>query len=71
MSQAEEDKKLKFRRSVVAKADLKKGHVLAPEDLAFKRPGKGISPDEADYVIGRILRRDLRHDQVLDWQDLV
>jgi len=70
VSQAEEEKKLKFRRSIVTSKDLGKGHILTAEDLAFKRPGTGIRPDEAHYLIGRMLQRHLSDDQLIDWQDL-
>jgi N-acetylneuraminate synthase len=65
ISQAEEEKKLKFRRSIVASRDLEKGHSLTAEDLAFKRPGTEIQPDEAKYVIGRVLKRDVSCDELL------
>ena len=70
VNQAEEEKKLKFRRSVVVNRDLEKGHSLTAEDLAFKRPGTGIQPDEAKYVIGRTLKRDIARDNLLNWEDL-
>ena len=70
VSQSEENKKLKFRRSVVAKESLKKGHVLSYVDLAFKRPGTGIHPEEVSYVIGRQLNKDIAYDELLHWGDL-
>jgi sialic acid synthase SpsE len=66
----EEHKKLKFRRSIVVNKDLKRGHVLTQTDLLFKRPGTGIGPDEAQYIIGRTLRRDLSRDELVHWGDL-
>lgn len=70
VGQAEEEKKMKFRRSVVAGKDLKKGCVLKIEDLAFKRPGSGIRPDEVRYAIGRKLKRKLSSDELIYWKDL-
>ena len=70
VNQAEEKKKLKFRRSVVAGKDLGKGHSLTIEDLAFKRPGSGIRPDEANYLIGRTLKQDIVRDELLRWDVL-
>jgi len=67
VSQAEEGKKRQFRRSVVAGRDLGKGHILAIEDLAFKRPGSGIHPDEVNYLIGRTLKQDIARDELLQW----
>ena len=70
VNQAEEEKKLKFRRSVVASKDLGKRHALTVEDSAFKRPGSGILPDEVHYVIGRTLKRDVFCDELLCWEDM-
>ncbi|MFH1933642.1 MAG: N-acetylneuraminate synthase family protein [Pseudomonadota bacterium] len=71
VSQAEEEKKLKFRRSIVASAYLKKGHEIISNDLAFKRPGIGIPPDRSDYVIGRKLNKDKKGDELIMWDDLI
>ena len=71
VNQAEEEKKLKFRRSVVAGRDLGKGHVLMIEDLAFKRPGSGIWPDEVGYLIGRKIKQDISQDEIMQWDVLL
>ena len=71
VSQAEEEKKLKFRRSIVAAVHLKKGHEIASNDLAFKRPGIGIPPDRSDYVIGRKLNKDINADELIMWDDFI
>ncbi len=70
VSEAEFEKRKKFRRSLVAHRSLPKGHVITEEDLDAKRPGTGISPDAMDYVLGRTLARDVDEDQVLTWDDL-
>ena len=71
VSQAEEEKKLKFRRSIVTNAHLKKGHKITFNDLSFKRPGIGIPPDKSDYVIGRKLNKDIKGDELMRWNDLI
>jgi sialic acid synthase SpsE len=70
VSQAEEEKKLKFRRSIVVGKDLEQGHIITHDDLQFKRPGDGIRPDEIQYIIGHKLKRNLMKDDKLDWNDL-
>jgi N,N'-diacetyllegionaminate synthase len=70
VSSAEMEKRLKFRRRVVLKRAMKKGEVLAEADLDFKRPGNGIHPDEAQYIVGRRLKRDCAFDEELGWGDL-
>jgi sialic acid synthase SpsE len=71
VSEAEEKKKLKFRRSIVTNRDLSGGHLIKMEDLTFKRPGTGIRPDEAKYVIGRKINRNIKADELLKWDDLL
>jgi N,N'-diacetyllegionaminate synthase len=68
---AELEKRKKFRRCIVLKAGLKKGHVLSLADLDFKRPGAGIHPNQYPYVLGRSLKHDLEADHELSWSDLV
>lgn len=70
VSQAEQEKKLKFRRSIVVNKDLKAGHVITRDDLTSKRPGTGISPDIIDNLIGRALNVDKAEDTLLKWDDL-
>lgn len=70
VSEAEENKKLKFRRSIVLTRDIKKGETIKAEDITFKRPGTNIRPDEEKYVIGRKLLRDINEDDLLEWCDL-
>ena len=70
VSEDEESKKLKFRRSIVAGKTLKKGELLKLEDLEVKRPGTGIAPDEIKYVVGRTLNRDINTDELILWKDL-
>lgn len=59
-----------FRRSLVARRSLGAGHVLSEDDLTAKRPGRGISPDELRYVVGRRLANSIEEDHVLRWGDL-
>lgn len=67
VSKAEQEKKLKFRRSVVIAKDLKAGHILTADDLTSKRPGTGISPDLLDQLVGRKLSVDLEEDMLMKW----
>ena len=70
ISDAEMQKRRAFRRRVVAKRAMKAGETIGEGDLDFKRPGTGINPDEAHYVIGRTVTRDLAPDDELEWADL-
>lgn len=71
ISEAEEQKKLKFRRSIVLNREISEGDVIREEDLTFKRPGTGIRPDEMSYVVGRKVNRRMQADELLRWHDLV
>jgi N,N'-diacetyllegionaminate synthase len=71
VSEAEMEKRKKFRRSLVARQALSKGSVLSESDFDAKRPGTGVSPDQMQYIIGRSLACDLGEDQVLRWNHLL
>mgnify|MGYP000259226286 CR=1 FL=1 len=69
VSTAEEDKKVKFRRSIVTTLDVSRGHTITSEDIAYKRPGTGIPPDESEFVIGRTVNKKILNDELLNWED--
>ena len=71
VSEAEMEKRKKFRRSLVARRALERGHVLSESDFDAKRPGTGVSPDQLHYIVGRTLASDLAQDQVLRWSNLL
>ena len=58
------------RRSLVLTHDMKAGEVIAEKDLIAKRPGTGISPKYIDIVIGQSLKKDLKEDTVLSWDNI-
>ena len=71
LSEDEIEKRKKFRRSMVAKYDLEKGHILTKEDFVYKRPGTGISPDEAMFFIGKKLTKDVKIDKTIFESDFL
>jgi len=70
VSEDEEEKKKKFRRSLVTTRPLKKGHKLTIDDLTSKRPGTGISPSEMNFVIGKVINKDIEQDKLINWDNL-
>jgi N-acetylneuraminate synthase len=48
-----------FRKSAVALRDLPAGHVLAREDIGFRKPGGGLNVDDAERLLGSSLRENL------------
>ena len=63
------ERKAEFRRSIVTKKAIKKGHVFSYEDLTFKRPGTGIKPEFIDFVVGRVATKDIGEDELIDLND--
>lgn len=55
----------KFRKSVVAARELKKGAVLSLTDLAYKKPGDGLPVAQHAQLLGKTLLRDLQRDDVI------
>jgi sialic acid synthase SpsE len=69
VSAAEELKKFKFRRSIVAASNLVAGQVIGKDDITSKRPGTGIPADLADHIAGRTVNKDIECDSLLKWED--
>lgn len=57
-----------IRKSIVAKCDIKKGETIKECNLAFKRPGRGIAPNQIDDVVGKIAKCNINKDTVLDFE---
>ncbi|MCD4658153.1 MAG: N-acetylneuraminate synthase family protein, partial [Planctomycetes bacterium] len=62
----ESDKQRKgFRRSIVTARKINAGETITEADILYKRPGTGISPGDAEYVIGRKVKRSFAEDELL------
>jgi sialic acid synthase SpsE len=66
----EEDKEMYRlgRRSLIVVGDHPAGTVLERSMITTKRPGYGIRPKDIDLVVGRELKRDVEHDEILTWE---
>lgn len=62
--------RMQARRSIIANRDIDVGEVITVDDLTFKRPGTGISPNELDNVIGREVKKFIKEDDLLDYDML-
>jgi N-acetylneuraminate synthase len=69
ISDAEQHQIPAYRRSIVAARPIPKGKSIVREDLDVKRPGTGIEPQYLEMVIGRIAKRDIAYDTVLNGED--
>ena len=59
-----------MRRSIVSNKYIKKNKVISAEDIDFKRPGTGISPNDYNYVIGKIALKDIEKDCIINQIDI-
>jgi len=58
-----------FRLSCVAARDLSQGHRLTTCDIAFRRPGWGFLPKDADRILDSVLSRDVAAGHVFSVED--
>ena len=58
-----------FRLSCVAARELRAGQRLSMDDIAFKRPGSGFLPKEADRLLEGVLSRDVPAGHVFATED--
>lgn len=59
VSQGEMINRENLAKSIIAKKPLKKGHIIAADDLDVKSPGLGLSPMFMDKLVGKVLTRDV------------
>lgn len=58
------------RRSLILKHDVPAGKTITREDLTWKRPAFGISPQYIEEVVGKQATTDLEADAILYWNQL-
>lgn len=66
----EEQPIIKMSKKIVAAHDLPEGHPITQADIAFKSPGDGLYPYEADKVIGKKTKRALKTDDAISWENI-
>ncbi len=64
------DMKIIFQKSIMIQNGIKAGEVIGLDHLAFKKPGTGISAADVDMVVGKTVKRDLGHNDILSWDDI-
>lgn len=57
-------------KSLVSTMDLKKGTILKKEMITAKSPGKGLSPQLMQELIGKRLKRDVKADTNFEKEDI-
>tara|TARA_B100000575_G_C23064530_1_gene612900 strand:- start:99 stop:1130 length:1032 start_codon:yes stop_codon:yes gene_type:complete len=68
--EAELEKRIEMRRSVVSRKDLQSGTKLKLSDLDLKRPGTGIPADKIFDLVGKTLKKDISKDLIILEEDL-
>ena len=63
----EESARQNARRSLVATCLIPAGKKVEPEDITWKRPGRGIDPRDYDRLIGSTVKETINEDTVLQW----
>ena len=66
-----DEKKREFRRSIVLTREMKKGEIIAYEDIDYKRPGGAFDPEMTEFIVGRTVNKDLKFDHILTKEDIV
>jgi N-acetylneuraminate synthase len=70
VTRAEFEQRSKMRRSIVITRDLPAGSVIAASDLDAKRPGTGFAPNKARELVGRVLKMDIKADEIITEEHL-
>ena len=65
-----EQKSLRFRRSIYVTRDIKAGEKLTKENIRVIRPGFGLAPKYYEIVLGKVVNRDVEKGTPLSW-DLI
>lgn len=66
----EEQKSMKFRRSIYIVKDLKAGDVLTKDNLRVIRPGYGLAPKYYEHLLGKKVDKEIKAGTPADWSIL-
>ena len=65
VTKSEKKNKDIIRKSIVAKIDIYKGEKFSLKNLAFKRPGYGISPMNLRKILGKKSKKNYKIDELI------
>lgn len=63
-SENEEHYRLKTKKSIVARRDIKAGEIVAHDMLAFRRARRGTPPTEAHKILGTVVPKAMKRDDI-------
>jgi len=58
------------RRSIVAKNDLMIGDIINKNNIEYKRPGNGLPPKFAKYIVGKKVNRQLKSGEIITYENI-
>jgi len=64
------DMKEVFEKSIVASRSLPAGHVIDRSDMAFRKPGTGISASDYKSLIGKVLSTSVSENHQFTYEDI-
>ena len=67
---SEKEMRAVSRKSIVTAVDLRAGKTIEEDDLAYRRPGTGISPMQYRTLIGQILKVSKKAGELILWDDV-
>ena len=59
------------RRSLVTKNEIHKGKKISINDLKFMRPYNGIGVKDLKKVLNKKVKKNLKKNELLKWNDLI
>ncbi|GAA6134919.1 pseudaminic acid synthase [Oceaniserpentilla sp. 4NH20-0058] len=63
-----ENENVRFRRSIYASKDIKKGEVLTSGNIKRVRPGFGLPPKYFDQIVGQVASEDIEFGSPIDFK---
>ena len=70
MSADEINYRKRFKKNIVVKKGIIKGHIFKINDLVFKRSEPGLSPMDSDKIIDKKTKKDMKKDYVIKLEDV-
>jgi len=67
---SENETRNKLRKSVAVLKDIKAGDRITRELIGVKRPGTGLAPKHLYNLLGKVAKRDIAKDELIQSQDL-
>lgn len=68
---SEESTREVARKSIVTLRPLDEGEIITAEKIAIKRPGTGIPPKYFDLLLGKKVKRAVKSEEVIKWDDIL